>query len=70
MPIQCMQCKKLASELTELKKSYREVKKSYLASVKAISEMVNESRSRYAEMTLEIACLKDELARCRAKDTK
>ena len=67
MPIQCEECRKLKSELTELKKSYREVKSSYLAATKTISAMMSESRIRYPEMTSEIASLRVEVERLQAR---
>lgn len=66
MPLQCDRCKRLNSELTELKKSYRDVKASYIAATKTIAEMMRVSRIRYPEMSTEIVCLKDELERLKS----
>lgn len=61
MSVSCDQCRKLDSELRELKKSYRNIKASYLAATKTISDMMEASRVRYPEMTTEIVCLKNQL---------
>lgn len=67
MPIQCESCRKLNSEITELKKSYRDVKTSYMAATKTISDMMSESRVRYPEMTTEIVCLRNEVERLKSR---